>query len=141
MMEISKILTLKLQQSMLLLNHSAQKEKIIVVSTTFLKLLSLSYTPRLMKMSPLYPYGKPCSRRTHNETVKNPGLSPAFDRSNHDRTTAVAHAMKTELSRHLISETWYESDERSSVYLVSAKFVFQRYIFLVFKTKTNQRNL
>ena len=27
---------------------------------------------RLMTMSPLYPCGKPCSRGTHNETVKNP---------------------------------------------------------------------
>ena len=26
---------------------------------------------RLMTMSPLYPCGKPCSRRTHHETVKN----------------------------------------------------------------------
>ena len=28
------------------------------------------YTRRLMTMSPLYPCGKPCSRGTHNETVK-----------------------------------------------------------------------
>ena len=28
----------------------------------------------LMTMSPLYPCGKPCSRGTHNETVKNLGL-------------------------------------------------------------------
>ena len=30
--------------------------------------------PRLMTMSPLYPCGKPCSRGTHNETVKNLAL-------------------------------------------------------------------
>ena len=29
----------------------------------------------LMTMSPLYPCGKPCSRRTHHETVKNLALS------------------------------------------------------------------
>ena len=29
---------------------------------------------RLMTMSPLYPCGKPCSRGTHNETVKNLAL-------------------------------------------------------------------
>ena len=46
--------------------------------------------PRLMTTSPLYPCGKPCSRGTHNEIVKNPALSPAFDRSNQDRTSAVA---------------------------------------------------
>ena len=50
----------------------------------------LRFGSRIMTMSPLYPCGKPCSRGTHNETVKNPALSPAFDRSNHDRTTAVA---------------------------------------------------
>ena len=27
--------------------------------------------PRLMTMSPLYPWGKPCSRGTHDETEKN----------------------------------------------------------------------
>ena len=43
-----------------------------------------------MTMSPLYPSGKPCSRGTHDETVKNLALSPAFDRSNHDRITSVA---------------------------------------------------
>ena len=30
--------------------------------------------PRLMTMSPLYPCGKPCSRGTHHETVKNLAL-------------------------------------------------------------------
>ena len=59
-----------------------------------------------MTMSPLYSFGKPCSRGTHNEIVKTPALSPVFDRSNQDRTTAVAlfnghsrkeNAMKTTL--------------------------------------------
>ena len=31
-------------------------------------------TTRLMTMRPLYPCGKPCSRGTHNETVKNLAL-------------------------------------------------------------------
>ena len=31
-------------------------------------------SPRLMTMSPLYPCGKPCSRGTHHETVKNLAL-------------------------------------------------------------------
>ena len=35
-----------------------------------------------MKMSSLYPCGKPCSTGTHNETVTNLALSPEFDRSN-----------------------------------------------------------
>ena len=39
---------------------------------------------RRMTMSPLYSFGKPCSTETHNETVKNLALLPAFDRSNHD---------------------------------------------------------
>ena len=45
---------------------------------------------RLMTMSPLYSCGKPCSTGTHNETVKNLTQLTAFDRSNHDRTTALA---------------------------------------------------
>ena len=32
-----------------------------------------------MMMSPLYPCGKPCSRGTHNETVKNLALSSFFN--------------------------------------------------------------
>ena len=43
-----------------------------------------------MTMSPLYPCGKPCSSRTHNETVEKLTLFSAFDRSNNDRTTASA---------------------------------------------------
>ena len=43
------------------------------------------YYPRLMTMSPLYPCGIPCSRGTHNETVKNLALSPAFDHDSIDR--------------------------------------------------------
>ena len=31
----------------------------------------MSSAGRLMTMNPLYPCGKPCSRGTHNETVKN----------------------------------------------------------------------
>ena len=45
---------------------------------------------RLMTMKPMYPCGKPCSRGTHNETVKHLALSKAYDRLNHDRKTAVA---------------------------------------------------
>ena len=45
----------------------------------------LGVVTRLMTMSPLYPCGKPCSRGTHNETVKNPALSPAFDHDSIDR--------------------------------------------------------
>ena len=41
--------------------------------------------PRLMAMSPLYPCSKPCSKGTHNKTVKNPALSPAFDHGSIDR--------------------------------------------------------
>ena len=83
-----------------------------------------------MTMSPLYPSGKPCSTGTHNETVKNLALSPAFGRSNHDRTTAVAlfsgnsserKCVKTILNRRLIKETLYESEEESPLHLVSAK--------------------
>ena len=33
-----------------------------------------NFHPRLMTMSPLYPCGKPCSRGTHHETVKNLAL-------------------------------------------------------------------
>ena len=40
---------------------------------------------RLTTMSPMYPFGKPCSRGTHNETVKNPALSPAFDHDSINR--------------------------------------------------------
>ena len=43
-----------------------------------------------MTMSPFYPCDKPCSRGTHNETMKNLALTPAFDQSNHDRTITVA---------------------------------------------------
>ena len=43
--------------------------------------------------------------------------------------------MKTTLSRHFIKETWYKSEEGSSLYLVSAKQVFQRYIFHVLRPK------
>ena len=71
-----------------------------------------------MTMSPMYPCGKPCSTGTHNETVKRMAQSPAFDRSNHDRTTA------TTLSRRLIEKTLYKSEEGSSLYLMSAKLVF-----------------
>ena len=41
-----------------------------------------------MKMSPLYPCGKPCSRGTHNETVKT--LGPIFfnHQWNYERITA-----------------------------------------------------
>ena len=64
--------------------------------------------PRLM-MSPLYPYGKPCSTETHNETVKNLALSPAFDRSNHDRTTAVAlfngHSSERQCDKNHLKQT------------------------------------
>ena len=49
--------------------------------------------------------------------------------------------MKTTLSRHLIKDTLYKSEEESSFYLVSAKYVFQRNIFHVSKTKRNQNNL
>ena len=45
--------------------------------------------PRLMTMSPLYPWGKPCSTGTHTETVKKLALFSAFDRSNENRTTAL----------------------------------------------------
>ena len=105
---------------------------------------------RLLTMSPLYPCGKPCSRGTHNETVKNPALSPTFDRSNQDHTTAVAlfngHSTERACGENHVKQTfnqrtWYKSDEGSSVYLVSPKLVPRRYIFYVFKTKTNQRNL
>ena len=84
-------------------------------------------------MSPLYTCSKPCSTGTHNETVKNLALSPALDRSNHDRTTAVAlfngqsserKCEKTTLSRRLIKETLYKSEEGASPYLVSAKKSF-----------------
>ena len=34
--------------------------------------------PGLMMMSPLYPWGKPCSTGTHNETVKNLTLFSAI---------------------------------------------------------------
>ena len=89
---------------------------------------------RPMTMSPLYPFGKPCSRGTHNETVKNPALSPAFDHDSIDRirierlpylcstvTPWKENAMKATLSRHLIKDTWCKSEEGSSLYLVSAK--------------------
>ena len=84
-----------------------------------------------MTLSPLYLCGKPCVTGTHNETVKKLALFCAFDRSNHDRTTALAfystvitkkeNAIKVALSRHLINETLYNSEEESSLYLVSAK--------------------
>ena len=38
----------------------------------------------------LFPCGKPCSTKTHDETVKKLVLFSAFDRWNHDRKTAVA---------------------------------------------------
>ena len=67
-------------------------------------------SPRLMTMSPFYPCGKPCSRGTHNETVKNPALSPAFDRSNHDRTTAVAlfngHSLERKCDKNHVKQTF-----------------------------------
>ena len=107
-----------------------------------------------MTMNPLYPCGKPCSRGTRNETVKNLALSPAFVHDSINRirierlpqlcstvTPRKENAMKTKLSRHLMNETWYKSEEGSSLYLVNAKGVSRRYIFHVFKTKTNQRNL
>ena len=34
---------------------------------------------RLVKMSPLYPCGKPCSPGTHNEAMKKMTLFSAFD--------------------------------------------------------------
>ena len=87
---------------------------------------------RLMTMSSLYPCGKPCSRGTHYETVKNPALSPSFDHDSIDRisverlpqlcsTPRKENPIKTTLSRRLIDESWYKSEEGSSVYLVSAK--------------------
>ena len=72
-----------------------------------------------MRMNPLYPCGKPCSRGTHNKTMKNPTLSLAFNRSNHDPTTTVGlfhgHSWemkyyKTMLNRHLINKTLYKSE-------------------------------
>ena len=103
---------------------------------------------RLMAMSLFYSCSKPCSKGTHDETVKRLTLFSAFNRSNHDRTTAlslfICHSSetkyeKTTLSRHLMNTTWHKSEEGSSLYLVSARFVFQRYIYHAFKTNTNQR--
>ena len=87
-----------------------------------------------MAISPLYLCGKPYSRRTHHETVKNPALSPAFDHDSIDRisierlplrcstvTPRKENAIKTTLSWRLIKETWYKSEEGSSFYLVSPK--------------------
>ena len=37
-------------------------------------LVTAVFIRRLMTMSPLYPCGKPCSRGTHDETVKNLAL-------------------------------------------------------------------
>ena len=70
-------------------NINEHRGNATVVGVVSLYDVSLAYI-RLMTMSPLYPGGKPCSTRTHNETVKNLALFSAFDRSNHDRTTAVA---------------------------------------------------
>ena len=76
-----------------------------------------------MMMSSLYPCGKPCSRGTHYETVKNPALSPAFDHDSICSTVTARNenAIKTMLSRRLIKETWYKSEEGSLLYLVSPK--------------------
>ena len=41
-----------------------------------------------MTMSPLYPCGKPCSRGTHNETVKILALFSSIINGNYDRILA-----------------------------------------------------
>ena len=69
-----------------------------------------------MTMSPLYPYGKPCSRGTHNETVKNPALSPAFDHDSIDRisieATAVAlfngHSLERKCDKNHVKQAFYQ---------------------------------
>ena len=65
---------------------------------------------RLMTMRPFYSCGKPCSTGTHNETAKNLALSPAFDRSNHDRTTAVAlfsgHCWERKCDKNHVEQTF-----------------------------------
>ena len=87
-----------------------------------------------MTMSPLYPCGKPSSRGTHHETIKNPALCHAFDHVSIDRirierlpllcstvTPRKENAIKTTLSRRFIKETWYKSEEGCLLYLVSPK--------------------
>ena len=63
-----------------------------------------------MTMSPLYPCGKPCSTGTYDESVKNLALSPAFERSNHDRTTAVAlfngHSSERKCDNNHVKQTF-----------------------------------
>ena len=65
---------------------------------------------RLITMSPLYLCGKPCSRGTQSETVKNLALSPAFNRSNHDRTIAVAlfngHSSERRCDKNHVKQTF-----------------------------------
>ena len=74
-----------------------------------------------------------------NETVKNPALSPAFDRSNQDRTIAVAlfngHSSERKCDENHVKqtrETRYKAEEGSSLYLASAKLVSHHHIFHVF---------
>ena len=74
---------------------------------------SVNHGSRLMTMSALYPSGKPCSTGTHNEAVTKLALFSAFDQNK--------NAVKTTLSRHLINEAWYKSEEGSSFCEVNAK--------------------
>ena len=65
---------------------------------------------RLMTMSPLYLCGKLYSTGTLNEAVKNLTLSPACDRLNHDRMTAVAlfnsHSSERKCSKNHVKQTF-----------------------------------
>ena len=105
---------------------------------------------RRMGMSSLYICGKPCSTGTHNETVKIwPYFLHSINRIMIKRllqlcsavTPQKENAIKAMLSRHLINETWYKSEEGSSLKPLNAKWVSQRYTFHVLKTETNQNNL
>ena len=67
---------------------------------------------RPMTMSHLYTCGKPCSTGTHNETVKKLTLFSAFDRSNYDRTTALAlfngHSSERKFDKNHVKQTFHQ---------------------------------
>ena len=72
--------------------------------------------------------------------MKKLALSPAF---NHDSRSSLKqsllgkNAMKTKLSRHLMNETWYKSQEGGSLYMVMQN----EFLSATFKAKINQSNL
>ena len=87
-----------------------------------------------MTMSPLYPRGKPRSTGTHNETVKNlvlflhhaPFMIERLLQLYWTVTPQKKNCDKCHVKQRLVDETWFESKEESSLYLVNANMFLRQ---------------